>query len=128
MPAAKSLDLRERVVAAYANKEGSFAELGRRFMVGEATVNRWVTKHRKTGSLKPLPKGGSKPKLTEEHRAALAAWVTAECDLTLEELAAKLKAEFGVGVSITTVSRWLIRMDFTLKKSPRSSKPAKRTG
>jgi transposase len=128
VPAAKSRDLRERVVTAYANGEGSFSEVARRFMVGEATVNRWVTAMRKTGRLDPLPKGGSAPKLSEEQRAALRDWVTAECDLTLVQLADRLRDTFGVDVSITTVSRWLIRMGFTLKKSPRSSRHERRSG
>jgi transposase len=122
MPAPVSKDLRERVVAAYERGEGSFRALGERFSVGEASVDRWVARKRKTGDLTPKRPGGSQPKLSVEQREELRAWVIEEPDALLTTLAARLTERFGVDVSITLVSRWLIRMGFTLKKSPLSSR------
>lgn len=127
MPAAVSQDLRKRVVKAYEDGEGSFCVLGLRFGVGEASVNRWVSLKRKSGHVTPKPRGGSAPKLTEEQRAPLRRWVEAECDLTLAQLADRLSKECQVDLSISAVSRTLIRMGFTLKKRRSSSKRATRS-
>ncbi len=58
MPKPHPKELRERVVAAYKAGEGTFKSLGERFMVGEASVNRWVSLARRTGSVAPTPPGG----------------------------------------------------------------------
>lgn len=121
MPAPLSQDLRERVTRAYERKEGSFQALGVRFDIGEATVNRWVTQKRKSGGLEPKPRGGSKPKLSAAQRETLHAWVLEECDATLAMLVERAHKEFGVQVSISSMSRTLIKLGLTLKKSRSSS-------
>jgi transposase len=128
MPAPVSQDLRQRVVTAYEDGEGSFRELGLRFGVGEASVNRWVALKRKTGDLRPKPRGGSQPKLTEDQRLVLRQWVEAECDLTLAQLADRLRTQCDVVLSISAVSRTLLRMGFTLKKKPSASRRGTRSG
>jgi transposase len=61
MAEAYSVELRERVVAAFEAGEGSYAEIGDRFAVGEATVKRWVRLKRARGDVLPSPKGGGTP-------------------------------------------------------------------
>lgn len=56
-----STELRERVVQAYEAGEGSHAEIGTRFRLGEATVKRWVWLKRRSGDVSPLPKRGGTP-------------------------------------------------------------------
>ena len=53
MPAPYPTWFREKVIAAYEEGEGTFAELAERFKIGEATVNRWVSRKRRLGTLEP---------------------------------------------------------------------------
>lgn len=41
MPGSISLDLRKRAIAAWEAGEGTQAEIGARFAVGEASIRRW---------------------------------------------------------------------------------------
>jgi transposase len=61
MAEAYPIELRKRVVAAYEAGEGSYATVGQRFQLGEATVKRWVTRQRRQGHLTPTKKGGGTP-------------------------------------------------------------------
>ena len=56
-----SIELRERVVQAYEAGEGTHAEIGERFRLGEATVKRWVWLKRRKGDVAPSPKKGGTP-------------------------------------------------------------------
>jgi transposase-like protein len=58
MPNPYALALRERAVAAYERGEGSYALLGALFRVAPRTLERWVARHRATGSVAPFAKGG----------------------------------------------------------------------
>lgn len=58
MAEAYSIELRQRVVAAYESGEGSYVSLAERFALGVATVKRWVTQFRRKGHLEPSNKGG----------------------------------------------------------------------
>jgi len=127
MAAAYSNDLRERVVAAYNRENLSYRQIGLMFGVGEATVDRWVALHRKTGSLAPKPKGGSEPKLRPDQQEQLGAWVLAESDVLLSELRRRVAAEMNIEVDESTISRTLIKLGFTRKKSPSSSRHGTRS-
>lgn len=54
MPGALSKDLRQRVVDAHDNGEGSYVELAERFGIGVATVKRWMWRWRDTGDVDTL--------------------------------------------------------------------------
>lgn len=60
MPGPYSVELRARVIAAYQNDEGSVATLAERFMVGTASIDRWLKKLRETQSFMPSPMGGAR--------------------------------------------------------------------
>lgn len=111
-----SLDLRQRIVQAYEDEEGSQAELARRFMVSESTVERLVRLKRETGSVEAKPHaGGTACRISEADRERLLADFEAEPDLRQEDIAARLAAE-GRPVSQPTVSRALKRLGITFKK------------
>ena len=55
---AYSVDLRERVVAAFDVGDMTDEEVATLFQVGEATVHRWKRLKRETGSLVPRPPQG----------------------------------------------------------------------
>ena len=124
MPSPLSVDLRRRVVAAYENENRSYAEIGARFCVGEATVNRWVHQHRRTGSVEPkVARGGKAPQLEGEKLDAVHILVLEKPDRTEHEIAQALATIHSLYVSRSTVSRALARLGLTRKKShsqPRS--------
>ena len=60
-----SMDLRERIVAAYEAKEGSQAEIGRRFSVSGRVVGKLVQQKRELGTLEPqIHRRGRKPAIS----------------------------------------------------------------
>jgi putative transposase len=49
MPAPYSLDLRQKVVEAYVNKEGSIRKLAERFKISKNVVSSFIARFRSTG-------------------------------------------------------------------------------
>jgi transposase len=128
MPKPHPKELRERVVAAYHAGEGSFKVLAKRFRVGEASVNRWVSLERRTGSLEPKPTGGwhGPRKVDEAGEELLRDLVDNNPDCTLKELAVEYKEARGVEVSTQTMSDTLKRLGYTRKRG--SSEARQHTG
>ena len=118
MPRPHPIELRERVVTAYKAGEGSFKELARRFMVGEASVNRWVSRERKTGSVAPLPMGGWNRERTvdEAGEALLRDLIDNNPDCTLGELCVEYRVARDVEVSTQTMSDAVRRLEYTRKR------------
>lgn len=116
MPAAYSDDLRERVVRAYLDGQGTYVEVAGRFRVGTATVDRWVSRYRRTASVSADPMGGDRhSKFDEASERLLRDMVEAAPDATRIELVWAL-GEAGIRVSPATVQRALERLDLTRKK------------
>jgi len=117
MAEAYSIELRVRVVEAYEAGEGSLAEIGERFGLGQATVKRWVWLMRKAGDLSPLPKrGGMKSEIrVHEIETILAALGDAT--------AAELTVEFNRSrprkrrIHVSSMKRALHRHGYVVKKS-----------
>lgn len=110
---AYDMDLRERVVAAYLAKEGTYEEVAERFCVSAAWVRKMVRQYRQLGHLRPQThRCGRKPKLTEDDLQRLAKLADEEPDLTLEQFRARL----GVACSLTTLWKALRRLWRTFKK------------
>ena len=111
-----SLDLRQKVVDAYRNGEGSFRGLAKRFKVSLSFIQRLLKRYREEGTIAPKTLGGGpKPQLepyTEQIHLLLE-----QCnDLTLEQLGQKLAQETGVKVSLSTLCRFLQKHKLTRKK------------
>jgi len=69
---AYSNDLRQRVVNAYQNKEGSMRGLARRFMVSLGFVRNLLGRFKATGHIEPKPHGGGiEPTWTEANQDVL---------------------------------------------------------
>lgn len=117
MGKAYSGDLRDRI-AAQVKAGGTRRGAGRRYGVSASTAVRVAQRYEKTGSTAPDPQGrpiGS-GKLAP-YMAELIRWVEAEPDMTMPELAVKLKAETGVDVHSTSLSRVLRGAGLTVKKN-----------
>jgi putative transposase len=121
-----SIDLRQRIVDAYRNDEGSVRDLAERFVVAPNTVQNYLTRMRATGSVAPSPPGGgSYPKIDEAGLQQLRSLVDEKNDQTLPELAKRWAPPQGVEVSRWTLSRALRRLGLTRKK--RRFEPASKT-
>lgn len=118
MPAPLPIALRQRVVDAYNNGEGTYGELAARFGVGEASVSRWLRMAR-TGDLTPGVKGPMPPekrKLKPEHIEFIRDTLEAVPDSTGPELAEGVFEVFGVRLSEATVNRARRKLGFTPKR------------
>lgn len=87
MPAPLSVDLRQRIMAAYKAKEGSQRQLAERFKVSLSFIRDLRRQQRETGIVKPkLSGGGAVTKVGTDQLPIIAALVTAQPDALLEEL------------------------------------------
>ena len=115
-----SLDLRQRVLAAYDRGKLTQAEVAERFEVSRRWLCTLLQRRREGGSVAALPHGGGRrPKFTDQGQEGLRAFVVADPDATLQEL---LDLS-GVDASIMAVHRALERLGCRRKKSrcgPRS--------
>ncbi len=112
-----SIDLRQRIVGAYRNREGSIRELAERFAVAPNTVQNYLIRARETGGLAPSPHGGGMPrKIDEAGENALVALLEEKSHQTLGELVERMEHRRHVHVSVSTMSRTLHRMEITRKK------------
>lgn len=110
-----SLDLRERVVAAYSSGVDSMQEVADTFGVSLAWIKKMLHLQRTTGSLKPLPHGGGRPlALRADQQQHLLDQVRQTPDATLPELKKRLR----FSVSTVTIWRALARAGITFKKNP----------
>lgn len=125
--AAFSLDLRQRILSAALRGDATEQAVAARFGVSRGFVQKLKRRWRRDGTAEPVGhRGGAKPKLSDDDRAALATWVEATPDATGAELARRLRAERGVHVSARTVNRALAALRLTVKK--RRSAPPSATG
>lgn len=112
-----SLDLRQRIVEAYEQKEGSMRWIGERFKVGKNTVLRLIKQKKETGDLTPKAKGGSKPsQTTPENQILISKILLEQNDATLSELCDLMSAETGQPISISSMHRLIVKIGWTRKK------------
>jgi transposase len=115
---AYSIDLRQRVVSAYEQGEGSISEIASRFGVCPAFVKKMLRQWRESGDLAPLPHGGGKPaSLSARQRQLLKRRVREQSDISLAELQGLLAEQEEVSVHVSTISRALSALGLPLKKS-----------
>ena len=112
-----SSDLRVRICGAIEDGASRRAA-ARRFGVRPATGVRFAQRMSATGSIAPArqgrPPGGGK---LAPYTATLIRWVEEDGDITMPELAAKLAAEHGVMAHPASLSKFLIKQGFSVKKN-----------
>jgi transposase len=114
---AYSLDLRQRVVAAYEHSKGSLAEVAEQFNVGQTFVKKMLRQKRERGSVAPLAHGGGRqPSLTDKEHRLLRQKVKEQPDVSLSELQEHLESRAQVKVSRPTIHRSLRDSGLTRKK------------
>lgn len=111
MPKAISVDLRQRVLAAY-DAGMRPVDVIRQFQVKAWWFYHLLRQRTERGSIEPKPRsGGPKPKLAGKEEA-LRKCVEQQPDITLEELRERLQLQ----VSLTTVHRALEQLHLSFKK------------
>ena len=122
---AYSLDLRERVVAAYEKGKNTIAEVAAQFSVGETFLKKMLWQKRRTGSLERLPhRAGAKKVLNRTHLLWLAKQIKEQPDATLLELQTSLLEKQKKSVSPATLSRELRQLRLGRKKNRSSHRSA----
>ena len=118
-----SLDLRERILAAYDHDEGTRTEMAHRFRVSLGLVKKLLQQRRRTGQIAPRHGfSGRKPMIVAAHRGQLRSLLAKKNDLTLKEL----RLATGLKCSLQAINVVLGKMNLTYKK--RRSAPANKTG
>ena len=117
-----SLDLRQGIVAACDDGQGTHPQLSRCFVVSLGMGKNLLAQRRRTGDIAPrYHRCGGKPKILKTHQRQLRALVRKRPDLTLEQL----RAATGLRCSLVAIHHALVRMGLTHKK--RRCAPASRT-
>ncbi len=105
-------DLRERVLAAVENGEGSQRDIAETFGVSVSFVSRLLKRYREAGTLAPKPHGGGpRPVFGPENQQRLYELINEQPDATLSQLRQRGKFQ----CSLTTIWRAL-RRRLTRKK------------
>jgi transposase len=112
-----SIDLRARVQEEV-DRGQSRRAAARRYAVSASFAVKLVARVSRTGSAAPArqgrPPGGGK---LASHLKALLEWVEAAPDITMPELAARLKAERNVTAHPASLSRVLLKAGLSFKKN-----------
>lgn len=111
-----SNDLRVRAVSIVETGE-SAREAGRLLNVGASTAIRWIERWTTTGSVDAKPGTGHSRSPLERHRQWLLDLISAEPDLTLKEIRARLRSEKKLKSGMTSIWRFFERHDITFKKN-----------
>ena len=119
-----SLDLRERILAAYDAGECTREDVARRFRVSLGMVKKLLQQRRQTGSIAHRHGlAGRKPRIVLGHQRQMRALLGEKPDLTLRELRQALELE----CSLQAIHVVLGKMGLTYQKRPsaRANKTAR---
>ena len=118
-----SLDLRERILAAYDQEEGTREEVAHRFRVSLGMVKKLLQQRRRTGHIGPRHHhSGRKPLIVASHHAHLRVLLDQKPDLTLKEL----RTATGLKCTLPAIHYALQKLELTYKK--RRCTPANNPG
>jgi len=108
-----SNDLRERILVAIDNKEGSHRQIAARFHVNVSTITRLRQRVKQSGSFEPRPHGGGMPPLLDQAGLdRLTQLVKEKPDARLKDL----KKDLGTTGSLMTIWNSLKKLNITRKK------------
>jgi putative transposase len=115
---AYSIDLRQKIVEAYNNQEGSQRQLAKRFRVSLSFVHSLLQRYRQVGTVEPkIHGGGNPPKLSPEQLEVVEQLVAEDSDATLKELCLLVQQRTQVKVSRATMGRIVLSLKLTRKKN-----------
>ncbi len=114
---AYSIDLRQKIVDAYNNQEGSYRQLAQRFRVSFSFVKRLLKRYKDTGKIEPKPHaGGQNSKVEPEQLEIVRQLVEEDNDAILDELCSSFYQKTQLRVSRATMGRIVEKLNLTRKK------------
>ena len=117
-----SNDLRKRLVSAVETGM-TRRSAAQRFGVAASTAIKWADQWRRTGDVRPKPRGGDhRSQRIEAHAEEILALIEETPDITLAEMAEHLDEAHGLVVAQSTIWRLLDRRGMTFKKRGLSTK------
>ena len=117
-----SLDLRERILLSYDQKEGNREEIAQRYRVSLGLVKKLLQQRRRTGDIAPRHRhSGRKPIIVSSHQQQLKTLLSRKPDLTLKEL----RVALHLNCTLPAIHYALEKIGLTYKK--RHSGPVNRT-
>lgn len=117
-----SLDLRERILASYDQKEGNREEIASRYRVSLGMVKKLLQQRRRTGDIAPRHRfSGPKPRILASHEHQMKVLLARKPDMTLAEL----RQATHLDCTLPAIHYVLARLGLTYKK--RRSAPASKT-
>ena len=114
---AYSLDLRQKIVEAYQNCEGSQRQLAKRFKVSPRFVQKLLHQYHHEGTIAPRTGAKGFPKKLSAYESEVREIVAENADDTLAELTEKLRQRLGLEFSLSTLHYHLKRLKLTGKKT-----------
>jgi len=107
---------RERVINSYL--QGNSAKTIALIMqIKVTTIHEIIRKYQNTGLIVASVRGGTRsPKLTNEQKETMLSWVNENCTVTLSALKAKIQDIFNITVSTSTISRYIEKFHYSLKR------------
>ena len=117
MGRAYSVDLRQKIIDAHNQQEGSQRQLAKRFRVSLTFIESLLKRYRTDGTVEPRAHGGGRStKLSPEQEVVLASLVEEDNDAILVELCERLEQRVGVHISRATMGRIVQKLKLTRKK------------
>lgn len=115
--AAYSLDLRQKILSAWQNKENTQRELAARFKVSLSFIRDFLRRYREDNTIAPKPQGGDRrSKLKNKEQELLKTIVKEQGDIYLREIQEAIQQRTDIGTSISSLSRTLKRLKLRRKK------------
>ena len=115
---AYSVDLRQKVIDAYNQREGSQRQLAKRFRVSLTFIENLLKRYRTDGTVEPRAHGwGQVAKLSLEQEGVLITLIEENNDAILVELCDRLEQSVGVRISRATMGRYVQKLKITRKKN-----------
>lgn len=115
---AYSGDLRQKIIDAYNQREGSQRQLAKRFRVSLTFIENLLKRYRTNSTVEPRAHGGGQSaKLSPEQETVIATLVEEDNDASLIELCDRLEQRVGVRVSRATMGRIVQKLKLTKKKT-----------
>jgi len=115
--AAYSLDLRQKILSAWQNKENTQRDLAKRFKVSLSFVRDLLRRYRETNEIAAKPQGGDRrSKIKGKDEELVKTIVGKQNDIYLREIKDTLQESNEIKVSVSAVSRTLKRLELGRKK------------
>lgn len=116
--AAYSLDLRQKILSAWQNKENTQRDLAKRFKVSLSFVRDFLRRYRETNEIAAKPQGGDRrSKIKGENEELVKTIIKKQNDIYLREIKDNLEESNGLKVSVSALSRTVKRLELGRKKN-----------